>query len=184
MSYNPYTAPRTDVLPQGDMQSYNESIRRDHLSHEASCKGIGALYIISAIGLALASFGWLLIASDTSDMPDGAPELVVASIVVGLFAVIYLVTGLGLRKLKGKARIAAVVLCCIGLLGFPVGTILNGYFLYLLLSTKGKMVFSEEYKEIIAQTPHVKYRTPAWLWVLLAVLLGLLGLGIVMAFVS
>ena len=69
-------------------------------------------------------------------------------------------------------RIIGAVLSGIGLLGFPIGTILNGYFLYLLLGEKGSTVFSERYKRVIADTPHVKYIP--WASIVLLVILGLL----------
>jgi hypothetical protein len=40
-----------------------------------------------------------------------------------------------------------------------VGMLIAGYILYLLLSPKGAVVFSRPTREIIARTPHVKYRT-------------------------
>jgi hypothetical protein len=33
------------------------------------------------------------------------------------------------------------------------------------------MVFSESYREAIAVTPHIKYRTPLYIWVLLGIVL-------------
>ena len=44
-----------------------------------------------------------------------------------------------------------------------------GYILYLMLSEKGSVVFSPAYKEIIARTPHIKYRTSLILKIALAV---------------
>lgn len=41
------------------------------------------------------------------------------------------------------------------------------------------MVFSPYYKEIISQTPHIKYKTSIVVWIFLGLLLALLGLGIV-----
>jgi hypothetical protein len=40
-------------------------------------------------------------------------------------------------------------------------------------------VFSDEYREIIEQTPEIKYKTSKVLWFFLFLLLGLIGLGIV-----
>jgi hypothetical protein len=89
--------------------------------------------------------------------------------------------GFGLNKLKSWARISAALFAGVGLLAFPIGTLINGYILYLLLSAKGKMVFSDEYREIIEQTPEIKYKTSKVLWFFLFLLLGLIGLGIVVA---
>jgi len=53
------------------------------------------------------------------------------------------------------------------LIGFPIGTLIHGYILYLYWGTKGRKVFSPEYKQIIAGTPHVKYKTSIIIWILL-----------------
>jgi hypothetical protein len=81
----------------------------------------------------------------------------------------------GLRQLRPWAKTTATVLAAIGLLLFPVGTIINAYVLYLLLSTKGSMVFSERYQEVIVVTPHIRYKTSPVIYALL----GLVILGIV-----
>ena len=89
--------------------------------------------------------------------------------------------GIGLRRLSPWARIPSGILSGFGLLGFPIGTLINGYILYLLFSKKGTTVFSEEYKRAIAQTPHIKYRTSLVVWILLGLLLLLIG-GLVVGF--
>ena len=70
---------------------------------------------------------------------------------------LYLIVGKGFRSLNRLVRIPGAFLACIGLIGFPVGTIINGYILYLLLSPKTQTVFSVEYKKVIASTPHVRH---------------------------
>ena len=91
------------------------------------------------------------------------------------------VTAIGLRRLQPWARIVAAILSTFGLLGIPIGTLIGAYFLYLLLSKKGSVVFSEEYKQVIAETPHLKYRTSKIVLVLLGLLLFLLFAGIMAA---
>jgi hypothetical protein len=54
------------------------------------------------------------------------------------------------------------VLSGIGLLGFPIGTLINGYILYLFLSKKGRTVFAPEYQEVIEATPHVSTAPRSW----------------------
>jgi len=46
------------------------------------------------------------------------------------------------------------------------------------------MVFSAEYREIIRQTPEIKYRTSKILWFFLFLLLGLIALGIGIALIG
>jgi hypothetical protein len=86
--------------------------------------------------------------------------------------------GRGIRALRPWARTTAIVLSCIGLLGFPVGTVIHGYILYLLLSQKGKRIFEPDYPEIVAATPDIKYRTSVVVWIVLGLLL-LLTVGVI-----
>ena len=62
------------------------------------------------------------------------------------------------------------MLSAIGLIGFPVGTLINAYVLYLLLSKKGRTIFTPAYLDVIAATPHVKYRTSIIVWIFLALI--------------
>jgi hypothetical protein len=84
--------------------------------------------------------------------------------------------------LRKWARIPTGILSGLGLLGFPLGTLINGYILYLIFSQKGKTVFSEEYQAVIEQTPHIKYRTSILVWILLGLVLLVIGIAISVAF--
>lgn len=160
-----------------------ESTRKTYLKHEASIQSIGTLYLLGAFFLILAGLGALagsIIPDASRQEPDIAASLVLFGflLVVGLFQ---LRVGLWLRKLNPRARTPATVLSCIGLLGFPVGTLVNVYILYLLRSEKGAVVLSEEYQEIIAVTPHIKYRTPLVTWILAGLLVAFLVFAVVAA---
>ena len=98
-------------------------------------------------------------------------------IAVASIAILHIVAGFGIRRLARWSRIPAVIAGCIGLLSFPIGTLLNGYVLFLLLSAKGSMVFSPEYKQVIEQTPNIKHKTSIFMWIFL----GLLGLVLAFA---
>ncbi len=89
------------------------------------------------------------------------------------------IVGAAVRKLKLWSRIGVGILSGIGLLGFPIGTLISGYILFLVFGKKGKMVFSAPYKDIIAATPHVKYKTSKVVWIILGVVLAVIALGIV-----
>lgn len=95
-----------------------------------------------------------------------------------LLSIAFIALSFGFKKLSPWARIAGTVLSSLGLLAFPVGTLINVYILYLLLCEKGKMVFSGEYKTIIQQTPHLKSKTSIIVWALLGILLVLLLVGL------
>jgi disulfide bond formation protein DsbB len=162
-------------LREGIVSSDVEQLRKAHINHEASVKSIGLLYFLGAAFLLLAAFG-------TFAAPGQAGR-VIAALFIGL-AALQIWAGIGLRKLRRWARIPSGILSGLGLLAFPLGTLINGYILYLLFSKKGAMVFSEEYRRAIEQTPHIKYRTSLVVWILLAFLLLLIGGGLVAFFVS
>ncbi len=165
MSDNPYQAPAVaEVAAESDA----ETTRRKYLKHEASVKGVGSLYLLGGVlGILalLALFGGIAFGGGV-----GGPEVVVLLLSGGI-GVLQLIAGLGLRKLTNTGRILGAVTAGISLIGFPVGTLIGAYILYLLLGAKGKMVFSPEYQAVIAQTPHIRYRTPLVFWILLIVLL-------------
>jgi hypothetical protein len=169
MSANPYMPPRAFVADVSGADSEAEAIRQEHIKHEASVRSIGTLYYVGAVLMLVGSvalIGSSLYMSDTATafgVGFGAVYIVLGAL--SLFV------GRGIRKLKSWARTTCIVLSFIGLLGFPVGTIINGYILYLLLSEKGKRIFAPDYEEIVAATPHVKYRTSVVVWVVVGILL-------------
>lgn len=161
----------------GSATSAVEEIRKEYLKHEASVKSIGLLYYLG--GACLGLVGIVGLASGLGG--TGGGEVLVA---VGLSAFFLILgfgqiwVGAGLRRLKRWARVPTGILSGLGLLGFPLGTIINGYILYLVFSKKGAMVFSDEYRAVIEQTPHIKYRTSVLIWILVGLVLLLVGLAL------
>ncbi len=155
-----------------------EEIRRKYIKHEASVKSIGILYFIGAVFLALASFGAVL------DKEEPLGVRFFAAIILISLGTFQFWVGTGLRALKPWARIPTGILSGIGLFGFPIGTIINAYILYLILCKKSSTVFSPEYQQIIAATPHIKYKTPVIIWILLAILIALFAIGLLAGLLS
>ncbi len=184
---NPY-APTSHVSDTEGLESDIESFRRRYLSHEASVQSIGTLYLIPGVllvGLFLMMAGFVvfeLLAQGGNGM--GLMEGVAVTSIYGGLGLIQIYTGLGLRRFKIGARRLATFFGVIGLLAFPFGTIINGYILYLLQSQKGKVVFSEDYQDVIRRTPHIKYRTSLIVKIFVVILVVLLTLGFVAAFVG
>ena len=177
-----WTPPRAEVKDIGLSGNPNApEIRRAHLNHEASVKAVGSLYFLGAIFAFLAAVVFLAIpfTRGSSDFPMLA-GVAMAAIMAALGA-LYLWIARGLRSLSAVARIPAGVLAGLGLMGFPIGTLINGYILYLLFSRKGTMVFSDEYKDIIADTPDIKYRTSVIVWIFLGLVVLLFVAGILAA---
>jgi len=90
-----------------------------------------------------------------------------------LLGVLAILLARGIRALRPWARTTAIVLSGVGLLGFPVGTAIHGYILYLLLCRKGKRLFAQDYADIIAATPQIQSRGSVLTWILLGLALAL-----------
>lgn len=158
--------------------------RKMYLSHEASIQGIGMLYLLGAAFLGLAI---LLMLGGILTGQAGGQE----AVVTGVLCLVYLGllwlqiwVGRGLRSLNPKVRTPAIVLSVIGLLGFPIGTIVSAYVLYLLASKKGEFVFSAEYARVREATPEIKYRTSWIVWVFLILLVALIVMGLLGALLA
>ena len=163
---NPYAAPAAPV-DDVPVNPEAEAVRRAHINHEASIKAVGFLYYLGGVLLIFGAIASLL---GRSSEPSGA-VIVVLFVAMGVGQ---LFAGWGVRALRPWARIVGCVLSAIGLVWVPIGTLINGYILYLLVSKKGRMIFSPEYQDIIAATPHVKYRMSIVVWIFLALLVGLI----------
>jgi hypothetical protein len=173
---NPYAAPAArveDVAANPEA----EAIRRAHIGHEASVKAVGALYYLGGAGVTLAAIAAL------AGAPN-APSSVALTAVLLALGVGQLFAGWGVRALQSWGRIVGCVLSALGLLAFPVGTLINGYILYLFLSKKGRTIFAPEYQDVIAATPHVKYRTSVIVWIFLALLVGLVLAAVLVPYFS
>lgn len=159
-------------LTESDPTSFAE-LRRTHIKHEASVRSIGILYFFGALFLVTAGIAGAM----TDNESSAAVRIAVAALLVGI-GVIQFWVGIGLRGLKPWARLPTGILSGIGLLGFPIGTLINGYILYLVFSKKGATVFSPEYRDVIIATPDIKYKTSKIIWILLGLLIFLLGLAL------
>jgi hypothetical protein len=176
MDQNPYQPPAAEiaeVLPGVSTEAVQ--IRHEHIGHEASIRSIGVLYYLGAIMLILGG-GINLLALSAE---FGVVNVVVAVLFI-VFGFLYLWMGSALRALSSKVRHVAGVFAGLGLFVFPIGTLINGYILYLLYSKKGKMVFSEEYQAIRLATPGIKYRTSVVVWVLLILLILFIAAAILL----
>lgn len=162
-----------------------DAVRNEHLKHEASIQSIGSLYYVGGAAVVFASLA-LFVAGLGADRngPESSVGMLLGGGFLGFLGAIQLWTAHGLRRLKPTARVPATLLSCLGLLGFPVGTLINGYILYLLHSKKGRTVMTVEYAQVIAQTPHIKYKTSIIVWIFLGLVVALLLAGIIAGLTS
>jgi hypothetical protein len=161
MDHNPYQPPTSSQPPPVISQA--EAIRREHINCETNARTLGGLYIIGGTLLLIGGLAGVI----GKDHEAGAIEMGICI----LLGVGNLVLGRALRKLQPAARIIACILAGIGLLAFPIGTAIGIIILVSFLGAKGRMVFSPEYKEIIAATPHVKVKTSIVVKIMLGIVL-------------
>lgn len=166
-----------------------EAIRKKYLNHEASIQGVGSLYLLGGVigpilGLFYTVSGLAILSGMSGASPNDAGSAGggITLIALGLFTIaigaLQFYAGWTMRKLNPKGKILSVILAAFGLLGFPCGTLISVYILYLLLSAKGEYVYSPEYKAVIAATPHIKYRS-ILVWVVLGILLLIVAVAII-----
>lgn len=139
-------------------------IRVQHLAHEVSVQSIGALYILGAV---------ISLVSAVMAATEGQDQIgrVVVPLLLLAFGGAQSWIGLKLWRLDPTAKVPATILACVGLLAFPLGTLINAYVLYLIHSAKGRVVFGADYQSVRASTPDIKYRMHWILWVGLALLI-------------
>jgi hypothetical protein len=163
-----------------------EQVRKEYLSHEASTQSVGLLYLLGGGILGLTGSGVLmsglivLVGGQSKGMDFFAGAFFALFLLAWSALQIWL--GRGLRQLRRNVRIGVTLFSVLGLLGFPLGTLINGYILYLLHSEKGKVVFSEAYRQVITATPQIRYRTSPVVWLVFAALvlvaMGLVGVAV------
>lgn len=179
-SHNPYAPPSARIGTAGGDVGEAEEIRRQYLNHEASIRSVGCLYVwggifalvVAGIGVLSLPFVFFMGEGEATEAMGGAGFVVIVILLYGGLGALNYWLGKGLRQLDPKVRTLATVLFVIGLIGFPVGTMLSLYFLYLLHSEKGKRVMTPEYQQIVELTPHIKYKTSWIAWLALILLIA------------
>jgi hypothetical protein len=163
---------------------------------------------IATVCLVLIGLGLVPMSQRAAD-PNAPPPEAMRIVFLGI-ALVYLVLtvlnaamGYGLRHLQVWARwttvvftvlgliytllvsaVAALTNPIVGLISLLFGSLIPGYILYLMVSAKGGVVFSPEYKLVIAKTPHVKYKTSLIVKIFVGLLLFVFLLGVIVAIVS
>lgn len=181
MTENPYASPS---LGDGSAPlSSEEATRQQFLKHETAVKSISSFLLLGALfGLLMCPFVLLGGIRGLRDDPEAAIFSIVLGCLFLFVGIVQVATAFGIRRLEPWARTIATILSVFYLLAIPIGTLISIYCLYLLLSQKGAVVFSEEYKRVIDQTPHVRYKTSVVVIVLVVLLVSLLT-GLIVALV-
>ena len=197
-----------------DLDSDIELTRRTYLNHEASVKSLGTLYYVAAffaglfaIFYALAGMGLIIPPSrDGIEITNLRLFMAIASVAALVGVAINAGLGYGLRHLQVWSRWVILVLAglftvmvVVGLvvmafidpyfagLGaavYSIPTLIAIYIFYLMYSAKGAMVFSPGYREVVRQTPHIRYRTSIVIKILLGLVIALISFGVIASIIA
>lgn len=179
--HNPYAPPRAVLSPSPaePEQLERERIRREHLGHETRIRGLGGLWVLGGgafSAIILLNLVVLLTIAIRQDHYFGFWETIVYYGIFLAGGLAFFGTGIDLRRLRPRARITGSFVSIFSMLLIPVGTILGIYGLYLLHARKGRKVLSQEYLQIRAATPEIRYRSGKVAIFVFVLLLGLAGL--------
>jgi hypothetical protein len=112
-------------------------------SMDAHVKVLAALFIISAIFMAIPALGLLLFPGMMMSgmahrpFPFAGPVFTFIAMAFISIPVVNIITGIGLLKYREWARVLALVLAAFMLIGFPFGTAMGIYAFWVLLSNEG-----------------------------------------------
>lgn len=124
-----------------------DELRADHLRHETALRMVGTLYYVGAA---------LLVAGAVALAIKGGGSRTICGL--AMLAAGFGAAGYLLRKLDFRARILGSFMALAGLAALPIGTVLNGYVLYLLHSKRGRTVLAPGYHDVVARTPQFQSR--------------------------
>jgi hypothetical protein len=173
-AFNPYAAPEEQVLPGSSLPSDPTAVRKQFIHCESNIRSIGGLMILGGL---LVSLGFALAAIDPFAGTGPSANLKRLGLLLFVLAGFWqILTGIQLRRLKLSARTPAAIACGLWILFLPVGTILGSVSLWYIMRPAANFVFSEEYADIVRQTPEVGASTSIAGWSLL--MLVLLGVGL------
>jgi hypothetical protein len=168
---NPSTPSDVAVAKPSEINPTPETVRRAHLYQEASLQALGILFsLIGVVVLIATIFALSTTGNRGLEIRPGIWGVVdVTAYTVGIVST--LTVGYSVGHLRRWTRIPAIVLCSIFVLRIGDGTLIFGYFLYVLLSAKGRRVFAADYPSILATTSQIKYPRSTVVWTVVAALI-------------
>lgn len=145
----------------------DEGMRQYYRNAETNVRLVGGLYYLS--GAIFVIGGALTLQQSQKEIHPTDVEKITPFVCFAI-AVLYFWMGRQLRTLNSAGVIPATIVACLGMLKFPVGTVVNGVVLYVLHCSKGHEVFSEEYHGIVERTPKMNRRTGLLTWIALGLI--------------
>lgn len=178
-AFNPYAAPEEQALSGSLLPLDPKAVRRQLIHCESNIKSIGGLMILGGLLLSLGLGVAASLALAAVHNLEPLTALFLVAVILAGFWQIY--TGIQLWRLKLAARIPAAIACGLWILFVPVGTILGGVSLWYIMRPAASFVFSDEYAEVIKNTPDIGASTSIAGWSLLMIVLAIIGLALLAA---
>lgn len=145
--FNPYIPPVSDLTQKRFEGGLSE--RAAMLKHEAS---------IHSVALAFFGLGVLLVCAGVVALRQSIVPASIAFAAITLGA-LDLIIDSGLRRYWKPAQIAAVVVSTLSVFVFPVYLLVALYVIPTLINRQARQVFTNEYRAVIAATPHLSVPT-------------------------
>ena len=180
---NPYAPPTVSRIIAGDNSKRidnAEQIRKEHLATESAIAAFGWFHLVLAglefLGVVLGLvFTVIFLIYPPEEISWLAHLLsIFFNLCIGLWQ---FATGQGLRKLDSSARSNATFL---NIFNIPIG--IGIWFFILAWSAKANVVFSEQYKQVVAQTPNMRRHITLTTWILIFVPIVMTGLLVFLIF--
>lgn len=188
---NPYTAPPEEVTNYGPLMldlnpSDVEFTRLEYLSHETSVKAVGGLMYF--FGLLLVILAIAQAFGGNREVVDGQSRVMADVVAFLMLGLLHFAVGNGLRQMQTWARwtelVVASLYTLVGLVQVNIFGLVFIVVIYLMIAKKSGVVFSPHYREIVAQTPQIKYQMSLAFRVILGLTVGLVALLVVIAIVA
>ncbi len=170
---------------------------------------LGAIFgAIATVGYGLAAAGLFKIPVQDNGGAEVDPRLImgVSTLFMLVMTGINGGMGYGLHKLQTWARwvvmvltgmslgfvvialivmaVASPMVAGIAALVYTIPSLIGIYIFYLMASAKGAMVFSPEYREVVRQTPYIKYKTSILIKIFLGLIIALVVVGVIVGIIS
>lgn len=128
---------------QEDKESGDGHVREANLKYERRIRTAAAMYYFVSGLFVFVAFGAVV------NGKFGA--LLMLPLAAGIF-----IAAREIFRLRKRAKLAAGIVSGVGLLMFPIGTVIHAIVLYLVFCKDGRRVLSDEHGGVIERTPEIK----------------------------
>lgn len=151
--------------------------------------GVTIIAVLNLLAGALAILGGLSWFVTMAEVVDDSP---IAIIGIGLGYIVvgggWMAAGIGLLKFRSWGRTLQIILSCIGLVGFPILTVVSALVLYYLFRPGIKLLFSGREHADFSAEEHVEIATissrkASLIAVVVVILVGIFSCGLIAAFI-